>query len=300
MSLSTFIDHCSKDPTYFHRRLFWEVLHSLPERDVSAKTKHGKLLFSSKDLHMGRALYCAKECDYSDIEAAARLLKKTGRIGTSGGKIVLDVGANIGTVCIPFVKNGHFQSAIGFEPGPKNYEYLGKNIRANGLEGKIKAHSMALSSVNGTKPLLICAENFGDHRIAIESEEKTLFSFEPKREQVSVSVKTLDQFLLDEKIPHQSIDLLWMDTQGHEPEVLKGALGLLKSGVSLVTEIWPYSLKRSEPVLKEFFDTLKSNYKYFYDLKISDPVQRSTAELDSLLEIYNGDQYACTNILLVS
>lgn len=269
----------------------------MPERDVSAQTKHGDFVFSSKCLHIGRTLFLAKECDYEDIQQAARILKTEGH--ADGSRMMIDVGANIGTVCVPLVRQGFFSGALAVEPEPRNFSYLTKNIQRNDLSEKIQSFQLALSNQSGTLPLYICAENFGDHRIAAPDENKTLFDFEPKRKKVDVRVETLDRFLSENGISLDSIGLLWMDIQGHEPELLMGAQSVLEKRIPIVTEVWPFSLKRDLKRAQDFFALMKKHYTFFYDLKTPSPTRQPIANIDSLLSRKGQDEYWATNIVII-
>ena len=48
--------------------------------------------------------------------------------------LLLDVGANIGTIGILGILNGYFEKCIAFEPEPNNFKLLRLNVLLNGLD----------------------------------------------------------------------------------------------------------------------------------------------------------------------
>jgi FkbM family methyltransferase len=64
------------------------------------------------------------------------------------GKIVIDIGANIGDSCIYFVFSGA-KKVIGIEPFPKSYEIAKKNIEKNSLTDKITMQLAGCAAKSG-------------------------------------------------------------------------------------------------------------------------------------------------------
>lgn len=48
------------------------------------------------------------------------------------------------------------------------------------------------------------------------------------------------------------IKLIWIDTQGHEGHVFGGGENLFSRDIPVVSEIWPYGLKRAGTNLEDF------------------------------------------------
>lgn len=74
----------------------------------------------------------------------------TDQYGKEGfvGKVVVDIGANIGDSPIYFALNGA-SKVYGYEPFPYAYEMALKNIKANKLEGKIVMHNEGVAGEEG-------------------------------------------------------------------------------------------------------------------------------------------------------
>ena len=86
----------------------------------------------------------------------------------------------------------------------------------------------------------------------------------------------------------RDVTLLWMDVQGHEAHVLRGAESLTQRGVPVVLELYPEGLKRHGG-LGHVKETLRSRYTHFVPLRGAQgqrdaiPIRRLAAEVDRLL-----------------
>ena len=297
MSLYSFLSRTFSDPGYPLRRMQWEAWRWTSERDVEMSSLHGAMTFSSKDQIIGRALYLTREFAMGDIETACRLLIREGKLSKKGNARLIDIGANIGTNCVPLVKNGLFKSAWAFEPEEKNVSYLLKNIQKNHLEDSIQVFPFALSDTSGGAELLMSESNFGDHRVRVG---KPVDGSElSQRESKSVELKVLDEFMAKPENLNAEVSLIWLDTQGHEAKILRGARKLLSKGIPMVTEFWPEGIENSGESIDSFCAEILSHYKFFFDLREKEPRKRSCFELLSLAREYaiNRDY---TDLVLIS
>ena len=178
-------------------------------------------------------------------------------------KILLDVGANIGTVGLFAVKQGLVSNCIAFEPDPTNFQLLKINVKINNLADKFELHNVALAS-DKVGPLLfeLSPKNFGDHRIHLSNSSG--LSGEEKRKVITVDTNSLNRVC--EKINLDEC-ILSMDTQGFEGDILSGASSLIDAGVPIITEFYPYCLMRTNGLNKFYSALSKSKYKTFYDLR---------------------------------
>jgi FkbM family methyltransferase len=136
------------------------------------------------------------------------------------GDQVYDVGANIGVISTLLAKHKNSVNVkiASFEPEPRNFSQLKKNIVLNGLEGKVVPHQMALGKEKGSIGLFIRGyEGEGRHSI-LASKGST--------GTVNVEVETCSAFV--EKtglVP----DLIKIDVEGAEGHVLAGMEDLIKT-----------------------------------------------------------------------
>jgi len=126
-------------------------------------------------------------------------------------ELIIDIGANVGQSVVEFQRD--FPSAIilSFEPDKNSFDALQKiNSRA---------YNLALSSSPGQLRF--------DNRSAV-SEVRAIASDQNDESLPVVSVTTVDQFCSEQNIKH--IDLLKIDTEGHDLEVISGASMMLREG----------------------------------------------------------------------
>tara|TARA_B100000787_G_C16171239_1_gene286629 strand:- start:632 stop:1414 length:783 start_codon:yes stop_codon:yes gene_type:complete len=146
--------------------------------------------------------------------------------------IIFDVGANKGQSIERFFKN--FPKAIihCFEPVEKEFIYLKKNY---GHLSNIYLNNFALGEKSTTKDFFVNAKSSTSsfnkltkktRWLKLRSKENKINSaFFSKRQKVKIS--TADEYCKDNKI--NKIDILKIDTQGHEDKVLIGCKKLLKN-----------------------------------------------------------------------
>ena len=267
------------------RRWSWHYLiNRLPERPVRATTDSGTFTFSNKDQVIGRHLFVYREFDFQKMWQTMEWIEKLG-LRNPQKTILFDIGANIGTVCIPLLQKGYFQKAFGFEPEPRAFSFLGKNITDNGLDRRVQILNKALSDTNTTLNLNVSAENFGDNAISSDSSG------------VEIECLPLDEWIRDSQVEAEKVGLVWMDVQGHEPKVIEGGKEFFQKGVPLVVEFWPAGLKRGGNEVSSFCKSLGSIFSEFVDLDDPENV-RSTSELLDVAEKLHGEDF--TDLLLFS
>ena len=156
------------------------------------------------------------------------------------------------------------------------------NVSLNNLEDKIKIFNYALSSENDkTLNLEISKDNSGDHRIRLPGKEEGLHG-EEKRKVKSVVGKTFDS-LFPNVNPKE--DLIWIDTQGFEPNILEGANKLIISGAPIVIEFWPYALKRND--LWNKMEEMIKKFKFYCDIS-QDPFQIVEINEQNIKKLFSG------------
>lgn len=112
---------------------------------MRTRDHHGDTFFvSTQDQHIGRAVFVNGHFDAPTVALALRLIAAHGITITK----VLDIGANIGTTTIEALTLLRDATAESFEPEPANYRLLQRNIAANGLNGRVTTHRLALSDTD--------------------------------------------------------------------------------------------------------------------------------------------------------
>jgi FkbM family methyltransferase len=223
----------------------------------------GKELFviDLKDKEIGKGLFCRGLFDFDKLLIAIEILEKHNI--KFKPDLLVDVGANIGTISIPALTRKKFKSVIAFEPSPDNFILLKNNLILNDIEDRFEAHNCAVGEEDGKLELELSTDNSGDHRISV-SKQNGSFN-ESNRKKILVNSYTLDSKI--NKFNSNST-LIWIDVQGYEGHVLSGSKRLIHKKVPTVIEFWPYGLQRTNG-----FSKLKealSSYNGFYDLSSSE------------------------------
>jgi len=103
--------------------------------------RHGLMLYLAADTTIGRALELYGEFAESENELMMEIVKH--------GDVLLDVGANIGTVTLPLARRiGSSGLLISFEPQRVIFQHLCANIALNGLT-HVDARRTAVGSAAG-------------------------------------------------------------------------------------------------------------------------------------------------------
>jgi len=234
-----------------------------------------KYVVARRDLVIGRAVFCSGEFELDKFDKARALLGQD-----TGQMAFVDIGANIGTMCIPMIARGHFARAIAIEPEPLNARLLSTNIHLNNVADQIEVFEAALGDSAGSAKLYMSTTNFGDHLLSPDG------TTVENRQSVEVDVKTLDELI---PLGERSNLFLWLDTQGYEGFVLKSASAILADAPPMVLEFDPDSLGIGQAYETLCTAVLNAPYTKVYDLDEANPVAVPvTAQaLDALFQEYN-------------
>ena len=142
--------------------------------------------------------------------------------------IFFDVGAHKGETIKLFSKNFDINQIYSFEASPINFKILKKNINKLKIQGVI-LENIALSSSNQTLYLKQVKESSSStfSKLNFESryfkKKKRILNFFSNNDyftNIEIQTKTLKDYIFSKKI--EEIDILKIDTEGHEMEILIG------------------------------------------------------------------------------
>lgn len=150
------------------------------------------------------------------------------------GDVIWDVGANIGMISLLLARRAAELGASihAFEPEPRNFSELVRNIGLNGFEKVITAHHLALSDGDGEATLFVNGE-VGEGRHSI------LTPFSDVSMRVTVPMASARTFISQTDYRPNVVKI---DVEGAEIRVLHGMQStLLAAGVrELLLEIHPF------------------------------------------------------------
>jgi FkbM family methyltransferase len=195
---------------------------------VEADMSSLRVVLSTADRTIARSVFAAGDWDPLLVGSAFRALDAYDV--PYRGKTFLEIGANFGVYCLPAVAEYGFAGAIAYEPDPDSYQLLRENVERNGLRDRVKVYNAALSAVPGELLLRLGRHNAGDNRVVAEDANANA------RDLVRVPARTFDDEVAAGRIRLDEIGLVWLDVQGHERDVLRGASSLLASNVPILIE----------------------------------------------------------------
>lgn len=191
-------------------------------------------------------------------KATTELFKKI----VKEGDVVVDLGANIGYFTLLAAKLvGQKGKVYAFEPEPKNYYYLQKNIKLNNYD-YVSAFQRAVSDRNGKTKLYICDYDTGHHTInkynGIKKYSKGRIT---KEKSIEIETITLDDFL---KGKVNQIDVIKMDVEGAEALALTGMDDILKKNkeIKMFVEFFPLLIENMGNSPTEFIRKLLQDYNF--------------------------------------
>lgn len=188
-----------------------------------------------------------------------RLFKKV----IKEGDVVVDLGANIGYFTLLAAKLvGKNGKVYSFEPEPKNYNYLQRNIKLNGYDNAIAIQKAISDKISKVK-LYICPYDSGHHTIG---QYEGIRAYKPnfvyeKEEFIEVETIPLDNFFNEKG---ESINVIKMDVEGAEMLALSGMDKILKENekIKMFIEFFPFLIKKMGNSPEEFIRKLLEDYNF--------------------------------------
>ena len=164
------------------------------------------------------------------------------------GKLALDIGANIGYSTLSLCRN--MEKVIAIEPDDRSRKILKKNIKLNKFKEKVKIYDFAISDKK-------------EEKIFYLSKHPNLSAFNKNKKywtkKIKVKTKTIDDLGI---IPN----FIKMDLEGHEIEVINGAMNSLKKTdfCRILLEVHPQFYNEERDFAKVLKNLIKIGYKIKY------------------------------------
>lgn len=211
---------------------------------------------------IGRALYQKARGDvHHDMESNGEMLVQHCVVGAwkrgdmSGQRLVVfDVGANVGdwsSALLDLLTDANMREAVdiyAFEPVPSTFEYLRNRL---GTQNTVLHYEqLGLSSENGDGVIYVSGgANAGTNSLHTDS----LWGDE---KQITIVRATATEFCKTHEI--QKVHLLKCDTEGHDMEVIRGALQLLADeSISVLQFEYNHRWISSRNFLKDAFTAIE-------------------------------------------
>lgn len=190
-------------------------------------------------------------------------LEKEGNSLVKPDDNVIEIGANIGYYALQWAKI--IQKGKGkvwaIEPNPQAFEYLKKNISLNKYN-RVFFLNKGLSNKKG-KMFFLEHNNWNLSKILSEKEANT--------NSTKINIDTLDNLFSGKEI-----NLIRMDVEGHEYNILKGGIKILKENPNLkiLMEYHPHELTTAQK--KDLIKILKdSGFKIKYCVDLNGRIKKA-------------------------
>lgn len=204
-------------------RLFQTALGlcSLPHEAIPARTRDGRRFSVDLTSGMQDHVFFFGEYEKTISRVASRLI--------NSGDICIDVGANFGWyTTLMAMRCGDSGEVHSFEPVPRSFRELEKNVKLAGSPRNVHINEAALGDKEDTITISIAAgEPTGHASMAAKGQDGGL-SFQCR-------MTTLDNYLIENKVGN--VDFVKVDIEGAEMMFLKGAARLFEQNVPPVFQM---------------------------------------------------------------
>lgn len=252
----------------FRNRLISRFLDTREGRNLLIQTISPRTLSMTVDLgdhvmtfapsdYIGRSIFAKGHFDRDHVGRVLDVLRERGL--PTEGKVLLELGGNIGTHTVYFALTKAFARIVTVEPDPRNYPMLLANIAQNGFADIVTAINCAAGETDGELDFYLHPTNYG--RSSPVRRNAT-------DEKISVPVRPVPAILGEAGVSTEDIGLVWMDIEGYEPVAIRSMRSLMARRVPIYTEFSPDFYGPGQP--EAFVQNLSEYYEdclvYFEDV----------------------------------
>lgn len=173
---------------------------------------------------------------------AQRLMHLLGQAELTNINRILDIGSWHLGQSIEFSKIFSKARIDAFEPIPDSYQLCMNRLRSLDKQKKerIRVHNIALSEVKEEVPFYVVDQKPGQlidrgFSSLLKFDDSTSFGQKQSQREIKVQTERLDDWCTENNV--EEVDIMWMDAQGAELMVLKGAENILKNTKIIMTEV---------------------------------------------------------------
>ena len=189
-----------------------------------------------------------------DMKRFHELAEQYYKVDDSAGYF-LDLGANIGTTGIYFIKNiSPNLKLLAFEPDLENFKMHRVNVILNDLDETTTLVNCGLG--NGASELMLYRNGSNTGSIGFIKHEKST-PIAP------IKIIALDTYLAENKIPASEVKYVWLDTEGFEPQVLLGAKNLISENPAPIFMECNLGAWDKSGLFEEMVNLLEAHYTHF-------------------------------------
>lgn len=208
------------------------------------------------------------------------------------GRVMIDIGANVGTTSITRALLGDFNTVYAAEPDPANYACLVRNVVTNRVRGLVLPDRVAIGDSNGDMTMRTLQS--GTHHLVTRSSDVR------QSDHVTVPCLTLDTWVERIGIDLSEVGFIKSDTQGWDLRVLAGAPGVLgHKHIAWQIEFSPPMLQRAGGAVADAYLSMEAHFTHFIDLRGESGARvRPISQLRDALAYVEAGRRRYTNLLL--
>ncbi len=157
--------------------------------------------------------------------------------GFAKDEVFWDIGASVGPYTVYAGMRGI--PTVAFEPNPFSFYCLARNVAENGVGEVVQAHCLGLSDQDGRGRFYMPSFEAGTSGSSLYDSGLSRLGF--AKAEIAVDAFALRADALVETYGFPAPNHIKIDVDSIEPQILKGAMGVLKSGQvkSVLIEIAP-------------------------------------------------------------
>ena len=217
----------------------WRALVGVGVGDVTFESDGLTWTASPDDGPVGFDLFVDGAFHGAEIAALCSWMAHN-RVLSATRDVVVDVGANIGSTCIPLARATGCR-VLAIEPVAQSFRRLTTNVAQNDLGERIRLARAAVRRESGRVTMCLVPGASGSSFVCrTESGRRA-----PEEERLEeVDARPLGDLLAAAGFRPDEIALVWADVQGSEAEVIASGAALWARGVPLWAEVEPCSLEQ--------------------------------------------------------
>lgn len=186
----------------FHQIDYHINIRMLKRREVIRKVNNYPMILNFDEEGLSRHLIIHREREIGETETVKKIVRP--------GMCIFEIGANVGYYTILMGKLvGKTGKIYAYEPYPRSFDILTRNIKLNGLTDIVEIYNLAVSGESTIKKL----------HLGKASNVHSLVDYKTgdnDADYIEVKTKDIKEILVES---YRKIDLIRMDIEGHEREL---------------------------------------------------------------------------------
>jgi FkbM family methyltransferase len=189
------------------------------------ETRQGVFCVDPDDQFVSKSLLERGEYGQDEITRVANFLRPSSRM--------LLVGAHIGSLLVPLSKR--VESIVGVEANPRTFKRLRLNALMNQCHNA-RLFNYAASDSSGSIEFVMNTANSGASKRMPLVKNEIYFHDKPE-------VTSVPSVALDDLLPHELFDLVFMDIEGSEFFAMRGMPRILAHAKVVFSEFYPFMVR---------------------------------------------------------